>query len=152
LKTCSRCHEQKPRADFYRDKRASDGLNSHCKSCHVVATQAYKAADPQRRKAQDDAWRAAHVQRVRAARDTYDERNPDYRRAVIRDWRTRHPDRARAHNILNRAVRSGRLQPASECATCGISGVTIEGHHPDYSKALEVEWLCRRCHAKMGKH
>src|SRR5215475_1889768 len=147
LKTCSRCHEQKPPTDFYRDKRASDGLNSHCKSCHVAATQAYKAADPERRKTQDDSWRKSNIERVRAARDNYDERNPTYRRDVIRSWRTRHPDRARAHNVLNRAVRSGRITPAENCRTCGAAGA-VEAHHPDYMKPLEVEWLCRQCHAK----
>ena len=41
LKTCSRCHEAKPRTQFYRDARASDGLNSHCKTCHLRAMNAY---------------------------------------------------------------------------------------------------------------
>lgn len=152
MKTCSRCHESQPTTEFYSDRRATDGLNSHCKTCHLKATQAYKTADPARRKAQDDSWRASNPDRVRAARDNYDERNPGYRRRVIRDWRETHPERARAHNVLNRAVRSGRIMPSYECSTCGITGVTIEGHHPDYSKPLEVEWLCRQCHAKMGKH
>ena len=33
-KRCSRCEDVKPRADFYTDPRSSDGLASHCRTCH----------------------------------------------------------------------------------------------------------------------
>lgn len=32
------------------------------------------------------------------------------------------------------------------CQVCG--NTKSEGHHPDYSKPFEVEWLCREHHAK----
>ena len=50
----------------------------------------------------------------------------------------------RAHRAVNNAVTSGRLvkQP---CARCG-STAYVHGHHEDYSKPLDVEWLCRSCH------
>ncbi len=33
-KECHRCHFVKPRCEFYRDKRASDGLQTECRECY----------------------------------------------------------------------------------------------------------------------
>lgn len=56
------------------------------------------------------------------------------------------PPQKRAHNILNRAVKKGEIVPQA-CEECG-STTNVDGHHDDYSKPLEVHWLCRSCHAK----
>lgn len=48
--------------------------------------------------------------------------------------------------ILNRAVRSGRIIKQS-CSHCG--NINGEAHHEDYSKPLNVIWLCRQCHAAL---
>jgi hypothetical protein len=52
----------------------------------------------------------------------------------------------RAITIANRAVKAGTLVRAEKCSQCGASG-NIEGHHPDYTKPLEVIWLCKNCHS-----
>ena len=52
-----------------------------------------------------------------------------------------------ARSTANVAVRRGKLQP-QPCETCG--NPTAEKHHSDYSKPLQVIWLCRCCH--MGEH
>lgn len=60
-----------------------------------------------------------------------------------------HQIRARAK--VSKAVRGGRLVP-QPCEVCGLSGKykngrnMIEAHHDDYSKPLEVRWLCRKHH------
>jgi hypothetical protein len=51
----------------------------------------------------------------------------------------------RAHNILHGAVHYGKVIKPDACERCGTKG-RVEGHHHDYTKALDVEWLCRSCH------
>jgi len=42
-------------------------------------------------------------------------------------------------------MRNGRL-PKQPCKVCGE--VKTQAHHEDYSKPLEVVWLCAACHKK----
>lgn len=53
-------------------------------------------------------------------------------------------DRARA--ILKQAVRSGAVLRPKRCQACGGRG-PIHGHHHDYLKPLDLDWLCQSCHA-----
>ena len=50
-----------------------------------------------------------------------------------------------AGRAVLKAVAAGTLVRPASCSRCG-GGKRIEAHHPDYSKPLEVMWLCRRCH------
>jgi len=58
-------------------------------------------------------------------------------------WRAAHPEAAKAHDAVRYAMRVGKLVPGP-CAVCGAE--KTYGHHEDYSKLLEVEWLCARHH------
>lgn len=57
----------------------------------------------------------------------------------------------KAHNDLWTAIWSGRVVPPTKCEQCG-GGPSfldkIQGHHDDYSKPLDVRWLCRSCHSR----
>lgn len=50
-----------------------------------------------------------------------------------------------AGRAVLKAIQAGELVRPAVCSRCG-GGKRIEAHHPDYSKPLEVMWLCRRCH------
>lgn len=50
-----------------------------------------------------------------------------------------------ARIVLNKAVKSGQVVKASACEDCGSSH-DLQAHHADYSKPLDVSWLCRKCH------
>ena len=52
-----------------------------------------------------------------------------------------------ARNKVRRALSSGVLVRPKECSRCG-SLLRLQAHHEDYSKPLEVEWLCVPCHKK----
>jgi len=65
-------------------------------------------------------------------------------------WRTRQPDKLRraCWIIVMSALAKGELVPAENCERCGgkTKGRKLDGHHADYNKPLDVEWLCRTCH------
>lgn len=52
--------------------------------------------------------------------------------------------KANARSYANVYQRRGVLQPRP-CESCG--GPHAEKHHEDYRRPLEVEWLCKLCHA-----
>ncbi len=54
-----------------------------------------------------------------------------------------------ARRVFHRALKAGTLVRPSVCSKCG-SEKMIEGHHLDYARPLEIEWLCRKCHRGLG--
>lgn len=60
----------------------------------------------------------------------------------------RDPRKARAHEAVKYALKTGQLTQAP-CEACGARDV--EAHHDDYSKPLEIRWLCHLCHCAHHK-
>lgn len=75
----------------------------------------------------------------------------DCKNAYMRDWRKTHPMNAEqrrrdsARSYTHTYVKRGKIVKPDACEWCK-SPEKIEAHHPDYSKPLEVIWLCRSCH------
>ena len=54
-------------------------------------------------------------------------------------WTKKNPEKRKVHELLREAVRLG-IVDKSPCKVCGAKKSVA--HHPDYSKPLEVIWLC----------
>jgi len=146
LRVCRVCCVEKPLAAYSRLSTNPEGRQTTCKTC---------AADYQRFR------RAAFRERVKKIEIMSLLRNLDKRRASVRRYATsdagrqnailrtkarrkKYPERVNAMNAVARALRRGILTkgPCEVCATT----TRIEAHHPDYTKPLDVMWLCRIHH------
>lgn len=56
------------------------------------------------------------------------------------------PEQVKAHRAVHKALREGRLRRPPACENCGRVTERIDAHHEDYSKPLDVDWLCVWCH------
>ena len=60
-------------------------------------------------------------------------------------WAKRNRIKSRAHVKLNTALKRGKVSKLP-CSICG--DINALAHHHDYSKPLDVVWLCRTHHAE----
>lgn len=63
-------------------------------------------------------------------------------------WRPYDPRREKAHGLVYRALKAGKLKKPTKCEGCGAEGKRLQGHHDDYDKPLDVRWLCPKCHSR----
>lgn len=124
-KECFKCKAVKPLSDFYAHNKMADGHLNKCKSCAKTDARVTRRSNIEYYREYD---------RKRGNRQTTD---------YLRKYRDENLARYKAHNAVSNAVRDGRLVK-EPCFMCGSKDVV--GHHPDYSKPLEVIWLCQGCH------
>lgn len=74
-------------------------------------------------------------------------RDPVRYAETIRAWVAANPEKRHAHNLLNDAVRTGKIIRPDSCEDCG-SDSPLHAHHTDYSQPLDVRWLCASCHRR----
>ena len=131
MKECFKCGAEKPLTDFYKHSRMKDGHLNKCKECTKRDVRD-RRFDPKTREA------VLAYDRARGSRQS-----PEY----LKEYRERWPEKYKAHQAVRNAVRDGGLHKPDHCESCGTSDFRqLEGHHDDYSKPLDVRWLCAPCH------
>lgn len=138
-KKCSACKDIKPLSEFHKCSAVKDGKQSACKEC------ASKFQKTDERKRYQAAYRKTdNFKRSHAIRQKTDTRKITMRKAASK-YRTKNPAKTKAQQRANYAVKCGWLTKPDNCEECSNTEM-IEGHHDDYSLALVVRWMCRRCH------
>lgn len=90
-------------------------------------------------------WRRSHPETYRRYYPSLKERKRGDPRvlAYYAKYRAKHRDKIRARKLFNNAIKRGDIQ-RQPCEVC--AQLNAEGHHPDYTKALEVRWFCKAHH------
>ena len=137
--TCKHCNTEKTDDDFY------DSNPNKCKECIKSAVRLHREKNIDRIR-EYDKQRGNKPHRVEARREYIaTEAGKQAKKRATDAYNKRYPMKYAAHVITGNAVRDGSLFKASNCSVCN-STEKIEGHHDDYTKPLEVRWLCEQCH------
>ena len=133
-----------------------------CKVCGMTGVRFYasnRATCVECVKARANTWRAKHLEHARA----YDRQRADLphrvekraqiarslsaeqRRAYQLAYIARAPEKRVARVIIGNRISKGKMARPSSCEACGDEK-RLHAHHDDYSRPLEVRWLCHHCH------
>lgn len=64
-------------------------------------------------------------------------------------WLEKNPEKRLAQQKVAKAIRQGVLKK-QPCELCGLKK-RIHAHHYDYSKPLDVQWLCSKHHRELHR-
>ncbi len=130
MKRCFKCEETKPLSEFYAHPKMKDGHLGKCSDCTRIDVKSHRRLNES-------------VQKYDRTRAKLPHRKANIQR-VSDAWAVRNPQAHKAQTALHNAVRDGKIK-REPCIFCGTEE-RIHGHHCDYSKPLEVTWLCAKCH------
>ena len=156
VKRCSRCKKVKSGEEFHKDRSRIDGLQHRCRSCtkeldhkrYILngdKIRDYSINYNKNNRAKRLEWRTKNSKRIKEVYNLYRQKEDKEKRLQrVRKYEKKYPDRSKAKTAINNAIKSGKIEKGI-CAICD-SNKYIQGHHDDYSKPMQVDWLCRKCH------
>lgn len=144
MKECIECGKRKSLDDFYKNSASIDGKTSKCVECsRAYAKQRLK----KKQESMPEGWKQKAKDKV-AYQKEWSAKNPGYYTEKKREWWHKNKDRLKVAYAVKYAVKSGKLIKLP-CFVCGE--IEVEGHHPDYSRPLDVVWLCKTHHREVHR-
>jgi hypothetical protein len=140
IKTCKDCGQRKIETAFYWYKKSQSRFSS-CKECTKERVRNHRAENIEAIRAYDRERGLLPERKARVKANAH-----KYKR-LPSTWREKHKEKYKAHIAVNNALRTGQLVRPKNCERCGGT-YALHGHHEDYNKPLEVNWLCRFCHGE----
>ncbi len=148
MKTCTKCGLELPESEFYKRKRSPDGLSYQCKMCTKKRQKPWYEKNKKRIKERLRQYYEENKERILEYR--HSERFRLFNAQGVRIYSKKNPEKIKAQQVLNHKIRIGEIERPIECEICGEeSKEPLNGHHEDYSKPLDVIWLCIKCHTDL---
>lgn len=151
-KKCAECLKIKPRKEFSLRRAAKDGLQRKCKGCAAIYIKKYtqrtgKKADAVERQRR---YRGTEIGRIKRAEWRKAHSGEYYKRykgsplwAAAMERRRAKRRQLHLPKIYSQVQRNLEKMP---CEKCGA--FPAEAHHEDYSRPLDVTWLCKSHHSR----
>lgn len=146
-KTCKWCNETKDlHLHFYKKEKMKGGYLNKCIEC----VKLYERERGKKPHVREYDRRRYHTNPERKLKNqlsfkNWALKNPEKVAESKLNWIKRNPEKRKAHIMVWSALRSGKLIK-KPCEVCGKQ--KVQAHHSDYTKPLEVQWLCTEHHAR----
>lgn len=138
MKICNDCKLEKSLENYSKYKNSKDGLCYICKECSNKKTRIWYINNRERNHERTAKWWAKNRKRKLKEglerKDRYLKNNPKKRKAHIK---------------ITNAIALGKIkkEPCVVCKKFYKKNSVAQAHHEDYSKPLNVVWLCRKHHS-----
>jgi len=155
MKKCFKCGIEKELYEFYKHKEMSDGHLNKCKECTKSDSNKHRKENIEKIR-EYDRNRPNHKKRVEINNERIKKLRlkggEQYKKLIenSKKWRELNKNKINAQAKVCKAIINGTIVRKDECEKCG-STIMIEAHHEDYSKPLDILWLCKKCHSNRHK-
>lgn len=134
MNTCTKCKEVRPDDQFYKN-------DSRCKPCMAAKYKAWvtSAAGRKKRNLINLKYTRSEKGRAVSRKAGKKYRAKPEKKILLKKIPIKH----NARSQVLYALRTGKIKK-EPCVTCG--DINSQGHHEDYTKPLQVIWLCPKHH------
>lgn len=152
VKICFKCNQLKPLSEYYKHPQMSYGYLNKCKICAKLDVKKHRNNNLEEvRKYDRERANLPHRIKLRKEVEKKWRSDPELKKRTSelkRAWQEKNRIKRAAHIITNNAMQRGKLikQP---CEVCGNK--KVDAHHDDYTKPLDVRWLCKKHRAEHHK-
>jgi len=144
MKKCNTCFKELDESLFYKG-------HAKCKECYIKKVKIYAHINQDRIRSYEK-QRSMLPHRVELrAKYAKTKKGKDAVNKAKKRYLEHNLIKRASHIMLGNAIRDGKVTRKNTCETCGTHSNRIHGHHDDYSKPLDVRWLCAKCHSKWHK-
>lgn len=153
MKVCSKCKIQKDENCFWKRNNRKSGVNSECKDCAKIRrTKKYQEFNEEFRLKRKKYYYENQEKLCKAQIDSQkgNQRYRKYQNKYSIEKRKNNDPKFLARSIVSLALRGKMITRPIMCSKCNVD-CKPEGHHEDYSKPLDIIWLCTKCHKELHK-
>ena len=134
MKRCVNCGEVKLLSEFFAAAGGPYGLRGSCKECDRKYQRRYRQKNRRLLREKQRQFQVDNEAAIHSRQQTY---------------HRLHPEKAAARCAVRDAFRAGKLMKGM----CEVHGADctgeVEAHHDDYSKPLDVRWVCVSAHHRL---
>lgn len=147
---CKTCQQEKDSSYFYLSDK------HHCKDCKKAYARKHREDNIERVREYDRNRPNAKERIIKAKEYKAKMRIEDPEKfdkifhSARKNYRKNSKEKCQAEGKLDEALRRGKIKRPEECSVCHIK-CKPQGHHFDYTKPLDVIWVCPSCHSKIHK-
>lgn len=137
MKQCIKCYKALPLSSFYKNVTHRDKVQSSCKKCDNKRHILWRKNNPEKVREMSSLQRIRYPDKMRAFVRKYHQEHPEVAKKALKKWAKKNSHKISAHRKVYYALKIGKLK-RKKC----YCGKVAQAHHEDYSKPLDVKWLC----------